>query len=242
MNLGQKIYKAIQKGLNEALTNLSIEDFDDIEMTPDNTFETEEIMKLSGIDEYENQKWIKENFIDLNLPSGTKWCKWNLGATNYRTPEAWFGNYYSWGEIKPKIEFFSGNYLYEDKHPEVLPLQDDAAYQFDNRMRMPTHEEIQELLKYTSQEWITDYDGISDLSGMLFTGRNNNSIFFPAAGYKVQGNKIWTCDRGYYWSSSIDMDDKDFELAHFLHVNCKKEAPDNSWYRFAGRSVRGVLR
>jgi len=49
-------------------------------------------------------------FIDLGLPSGTLWCKYNLGCNwdklnidpEHAEPKDWYGNYYAWGEIEPK--------------------------------------------------------------------------------------------------------------------------------------------
>ncbi|MGM9745408.1 MAG: hypothetical protein ACI30H_00370 [Paludibacteraceae bacterium] len=37
-------------------------------------------------------------YVDLGLPSGTKWATCNVGATK---PEE-YGNYYAWGETTPK--------------------------------------------------------------------------------------------------------------------------------------------
>lgn len=37
-------------------------------------------------------------YVDLGLPSGLKWATCNVGAT---TPSD-YGNYYAWGETKPK--------------------------------------------------------------------------------------------------------------------------------------------
>jgi hypothetical protein len=42
-----------------------------------------------------------DDVVDLGLPSGTLWCKYNLGVDpNYlANPINWFGDYYAWGEI-----------------------------------------------------------------------------------------------------------------------------------------------
>lgn len=36
-------------------------------------------------------------YVDLGLPSGTLWAKWNVGAT---APQG-FGDYFAWGEVEP---------------------------------------------------------------------------------------------------------------------------------------------
>ena len=44
----------------------------------------------------------KDNAVDLGLTSGTKWAKMNVGATN-----PWdFGDYFAWGETKPKETYY----------------------------------------------------------------------------------------------------------------------------------------
>jgi hypothetical protein len=44
---------------------------------------------------------LEYEVVDLGLPSGTLWCKYNLGVNpNCLTnPVNWFGDYYAWGEI-----------------------------------------------------------------------------------------------------------------------------------------------
>ncbi|MCI7430492.1 MAG: hypothetical protein MSS84_06410, partial [Bacteroidales bacterium] len=41
------------------------------------------------------------DYVDLGLPSGTKWATCNVGAS---TPEE-YGNYYAWGETTPKAYY-----------------------------------------------------------------------------------------------------------------------------------------
>ena len=42
--------------------------------------------------------------VDLGLPSGTLWCKYNLDVdpNQLSKPEDWYGGYYAWGETEPK--------------------------------------------------------------------------------------------------------------------------------------------
>ena len=44
--------------------------------------------------------------VDLGLPSGTQWATFNVGASS---PEE-YGDYFAWGETKPKESFYWGNY------------------------------------------------------------------------------------------------------------------------------------
>jgi len=65
-----------------------------------------------------------EDVIDLGLPSGTCWFKYNFGV-NYKKldktpedsiPEDWFGDYYAWGELEPKDEYTRDNYKFYVKN------------------------------------------------------------------------------------------------------------------------------
>jgi len=47
--------------------------------------------------------------VDLGLPSGTLWCKYNLEAypelDSHPFAVDFYGNYYAWGETKVKINY-----------------------------------------------------------------------------------------------------------------------------------------
>ena len=46
-------------------------------------------------------------WVDLDLPSGTLWATCNVGA---HSPEE-YGDYFAWGDTKPKSEFTWSNYF-----------------------------------------------------------------------------------------------------------------------------------
>jgi len=122
----------------------------------------------------------------------------------------------------------------------VLDPNDDAAtVNYGKPWRMPTKEEIRELLKHTTNRWVTNYKGIKGLNGRLFISKiNGNSIFIPAAGY-CEGSDI--NDVGsycYLWSSSLNLDYTydayyfDFNSDHIIALSCN---------RCDGFSVRPVM-
>lgn len=133
--------------------------------------------------------------VDLGLPSGLKWATCNVGAS---TPEG-YGNYYAWGETKPKSSYSIDNYSFNKaKQCDVLPLNRDAARaNWGGQWRMPTEEEWKELL-----------DNCKVLEtgthGILLIGPNDNSIFLPAAGFREFESYVQKDFLGYYWSSSRD--------------------------------------
>ena len=158
-------------------------------------------------------------FVDLGL--SVKFGKSLLGATNGDTAESWYGNYYAWSEIETKLDYAWSTYKYvnssqnkltkycskpifgnngfTDNLTQLVP-EDDVATQTNPAWRMPTKAELEEL-KALPNEWITNYKGISGLNGRLFTAKNGNTLFIPAAGYSGKYLIGSSCD---LWSSSLD--------------------------------------
>ena len=163
------------------------------------------------------------DYVDLGLPSGAKWATCNIGAS---TPEG-SGLYFAWGEIAKKWTYTWRDYEYADGvsiddprllkyccNPEygkngftdnvttLLASDDAATANWGGYWRMPTSDELNELKNNCTMAWIP-YNGVE---GMLFTGPNGNSVFFPAAG-RYHENAISFCDYyGMYWSSSLRSD------------------------------------
>lgn len=137
----------------------------------------------------------KVEYVDLGLPSGNLWAKCNLGAS---APEA-YGDYYAWGETKPKQEYTNSNHKwYKEGAPSLgftkynnedgklsLEDEDDAVIQkLGNGWRTPTLADFRELTnqKYTTIEKTT----LNGVAGYQITSKKNNkkSIFIPFAGFK----------------------------------------------------------
>ena len=136
------------------------------------------------------------DWVDLGLPSGTRWATCNVGAS---TPTA-YGNYYAWGETTTKTSYNSSTYTYSD-NPNTLPSSRDAATaNWGTGWRMPTQTEMQELIDNCTVTWTTQ----NGVNGRLFTGSNGNSIFLPAAGYRDDGDLYSAGSFGSCWSSSLN--------------------------------------
>ena len=72
-----------------------------------------------------------------------------------------------------------GTFIGDNK--TTLEAADDAATRkLGSPWRMPTKEEIRELLDHCTWNWTTQ-DGVN---GCEVKGPNGNSIFLPAAGYR----------------------------------------------------------
>ena len=208
--------------------------------------EAENSLRETPVETTDGHEWV-----DLGLPSGTKWAATNVGAN---TPEG-YGNYYAWGETTTKSTYNWSTYKWckgsfntqtkyctSSKWSKVdykLDLSDDAAYvNWGSSWRMPTSTEQDELsnTSYTTWTWTTQ----NGVKGYKVTSKSNgNSIFLPAAGYRFDSSLYDAGSNGKYWSSSLNTDYSD--RAYFLILNssnvCSTIGP-----RFSGFSVRPVLR
>ena len=158
-------------------------------------------------------------WIDLGLQSGTLWATCNVGANK---PEE-YGDYFAWGETKPKTEYNWTTYRYSkggkdfmakyvlgssygspvDKLRELLPEDDAATVNWGASWQMPSKEQIEELInkKNTSIRW----DNINGVSGKRITSRTNgNSIFIPAAGIRGDANTIYEGSDCVCWSRTLN--------------------------------------
>lgn len=192
------------------------------------------------------------DWVDLGLPSGTKWATCNVGADS---PED-YGDYFAWGETTPKstydwstYKWCNASYDTQTKYctdseygtvdnKTTLELSDDAAYvNWGSSWRMPTKAEQDELTNanYTTWTWTTQ----NGVNGYKVTSKTNgNSIFLPAAGYRYYSDLINDGSYGYYWSSSLYTDYSD--VAYDLNFRSSDvDWDDNS--RDLGQSVRSVL-
>lgn len=183
-------------------------------------------------------------YVDLGLPSGTLWATCNVGASS---PEE-YGYYLAWGELTDKNTdrytwanyiWGSGNsrlkYTNSDGYIQLL-LEDDAAnYHMGDDWHIPTKEQIQELLDYTTQV-NASYKGVA---GRYFVSTiNGKMIFIPFAGGKWYDNDGGYGTNLYIWSSTLRTDNKDF--AWCTSNSSGQSVLVNSFTRRDGLSVRGV--
>ena len=139
------------------------------------------------------------NWVDLGLPSGTKWATCNIGATKSED----YGDYYAWGETQSKKKYNEKNYKYTDNSIVLSSKDDVATANWGSDWRMPTQAEMDELSSNCIHKWTTQ----NGVNGLLFTGTNGNSIFLPAAGSRSDSSLDKAVFSGCYWSSSLVPDD-----------------------------------
>jgi hypothetical protein len=201
-------------------------------------------------------------YVDLGLPSGTKWATMNVGADS---PED-YGDYFAWGETTPKSTYnFSsykwmtsgmssvegvnkytfadgvtsgvwynsyGNFIGDNK--TTLDLSDDAANaSWGGSWRMPTNAELEELIDNCTCTWTTQ----NGVNGYKVTSKTNgNSIFLPAAGLRDGSDLNVAGSVGCYWSSSL------YYASYYVYA-LGFNSDEVQWgaYRIQGLSVRPVL-
>ena len=101
-----------------------------------------------------------------------------------------FSYYQTW---IPNPEYIEGEV---DHYAFFTPVFDK---QWGDDWRMPTEEELYELLSFCSWQWIT----INGVNGYKVVGPNGNSIFLPAAGTSNSEHNECGC----YWTGSFSDED-----------------------------------
>ena len=172
-------------------------------------------------------------WVDLGLPSGTKWATCNVGAS---TPEQ-YGTYFAWGELLPKDEYNSGNYLANDISLDDISGNaeyDVAAARWGGDWRMPAKTELQELRDNCTWTWTE----LNNVKGYILTGPNGNNIFLPASGVRDSGNFTdGTCGYTCYCSSTPYNNSVSYNLCF---DESSHNVVNNSSPRYYGLTIRPV--
>ena len=196
-------------------------------------------------------------YVDLGLPSGLKWAKRNVGAEK----EMDYGYYFQWGDVEDH-----GNSAYRctvykhcnntsyaltkycndsscgivDNKFTLEPEDDAARANMGGDWRMPTKDEIQELIDNTDNEWVEDYNG-SGVNGYKFTSRTdkNKYIFIPASGYRTGYQWFGAGYFSFVWSSSLYS--SNIYTACVLDFDSYSVGVDENRCRVDGLVVRGVM-
>ena len=172
--------------------------------------------------------------VDLGL--SVKWATFNLGA---ESPED-YGNYYAWGELEPKSSYSSSNSLtYGVEMSDIAGNveYDAATYLWGENWRLPTKDEIAELIDDCTWSKSTK----SGTSGFKVRGPSGNSIFLPCAGYKKGTTTKYAGEQVRCWGSTPNESGNSaasFGASNKLTIVSYQGA--KSYYRYIGLNIRPV--
>ena len=206
------------------------------------------ILVLTACSDYEYSIYdpLSPNYIDkvapvaeeVDLGLSVNWASWNVGAT---APED-YGNYYAWGEVRPRNNYTKDSYIYYNGDGKYTNIGGDicstsydvAHVKWGNGWRMPTRDECNELMNKCSWTWTT----INGTPGQKISGSNGKSIFLPAAGH-ISGTKKESLGLyGNYWTGSLILENDDY--SHYLYFGLQGYLWSYWQGRFYGFSVRPV--
>ena len=168
-------------------------------------------------------------YVDLGL--SVKWATCNVGASSPSD----YGDYFAWGETSPKYSYTRENSVTYKKNIGDIAgnaRYDAARANWGSSWRLPTGSECQELVDRCTWTWTTQ----GGHEGYKVTGRNGNSIFLPAAGWRNGSSLDNAGEYGRYWSSLPGEDNTDAYNLLF-DSGCQNVF---WYYRSLGRSVRPV--
>lgn len=175
--------------------------------------------KLEG--ELNGHEWV-----DLGLPSGTKWAVYNLGANKYEIK----GDYFCWGTTHPKEPYAWQiiNYIDDISGKEDY---DAATVIWGKGWVIPTKFDCLELIN----ECKISGDTINEVRGVRFTGPNGKSIFLPA--YYI--GTYMTDPSDSYWTSTPIGSKKAYGF--IINASGRARNPDDH-LKEGGLFIRPIIR
>ena len=189
--------------------------------------------------------------IDLGL--SVQWASFNLGASS----EEDSGGYFAWGDPDLKMYYGWNTYKWSlayntwltkycadadygyngftDGKTVLEPDDDVAAVTIGGKWRMPTMEELNELVNDCSWSWEAQGAKI----GYRVTGPSGNSIFLPVSGYWSGPQCYSMGEEGFYWSSTLSSDRPDLAKELSLGQSSFWVGTNSRCFGFSIRPVYG---
>ena len=198
---------------------------------------------------------VVKDCVDLGLPSGLMWRKYNVGANS----EYEMGNYYAWGETVTKQKYGITTYKWDeqrigeednytkynktDKLTLLQPEDDAATANLGENYRTPTKEDWQELVEECTW-WVAtkknEYNH-TVIDYWKVVGPNGNFIILPSTG-SYDGDEWYDETSAYQSASRIEGS----PLATIIKWRNNDTMTLPSWTRTAeheyGYPVRPVLK
>ena len=192
---------------------------------------------------YGNQQRFGRTYVDLGLPSGTKWANINVGA---ESPDQ-DGDYYAYGELETKSSYTadnnkwykSGTWLFPDGQRNIQATADDvASVKWKGVWMLPTETEINELLAHTTATSTT----MNGMKGFVLKSKHNdNSIFVTKSAWLDNGVNNYGYYTKYAWFASANLRSNRNEWACCWH-KADGDAYNENWGRKDGIVHRPVYK
>ena len=159
---------------------------------------------------------------------GSRWVAVDGSSSNF--------SFYNWDNENPLIATMSKDVDtlksegWIDKDGNLAPAHDAATVRLGTPWRMPTAQDLDDLMSNCDWTWTTR----NGVNGRLVTGRgafSTKSIFLPAAGYGDGAYLNLPGSDGGYWSSTpnsdygdtawdLSFDSGDFSRGYYLYLCC----------------------
>ena len=172
---------------------------------------------------------LDEDLVDLGLPSGLKWAKYNVGATS----ETDFGGLYGFGDITGAMSSIDPADYGNEGNDIYKTSKDVAAKAYGNKATLPTASDWEELFNLCSLEWTS----IKGVDGYKVTGPNGNYIFLPAAGSRTMSEVTGQGNKGYYLTGTAGSDNKYYTAFEFASSNAHGRTTLPVYQAVAARAV-----
>lgn len=174
------------------------------------------------------------DWVDLGLPSGTRWATCNVGAPAIQD----CGYYLSWGGLYiPKDEIYSRENapLFGKNVGDISGNNsyDAARSKWGGQWRMPTKADFLELAQYCEGKT----GMVNGVKGCVITGPNGNSIFIPYNGVRSGGIKSDSAIRVTMWLSTPS----DSEMAYLISFDDEGFHTSQCNNKNVGYPIRPVL-
>lgn len=198
------------------------------------------------------------DFVDLGLPSGTKWSSCNVGAKSAYD----IGQYFAWGDPAIKEQYSWDNYKFYllmgkdwihdvprlskyvgnskmgivDAKKYLEPCDDPATLFMGSNCCTPSYEQFLELGNYCDIKQLTT----RGVSGYELIGPNGNKLFFINSGY-ISGDELLSPKEPHLWTNEAN--DYHYNACSFSLMMSGRATFATSWpSRHCGLPIRPVLR
>ena len=244
---------------------LTLDDFEDFEEKNISTSPKQDIIKNDNII---LMKKLSKYVVDMGLPSGTFWGRYNLGVDIFQPLEIasqLYGHYYAWAEVNTKDSYTWDTYKTDTHYKiklsdkpkidtgehKILCLEEDAAYNemciCGTKPKIPTIEQYEELLKYCNFLPVEKMYGIGPERRWDKSIESLDGIVLIS---KINGNQIFFPINGYHNGSqqitatrcglywTANQSDKFQQCAIALTINFLKIAIEPPTIKFTTQEKR----